>query len=108
MARPKEKAIGTPANTMRADQPDEEDQQVEVAERRAAPAAAATSTPMTTADHGRAAPSDRRQFAGLEQPHERRCDHHEPDADRQRRGAPGVGDLERRRGDRRPRRAANS
>ena len=82
----------------RADEPDEEDQQVEVAERlqhglQQDQHADRAPRPAPTA------PSDvRARSPTLSEP-QQRDDDHQPDADRQRGGAPGVRDLERRGGD---------
>ena len=53
--------------------------------------------PMPTADHGERA-SDQAPASRFQQPHQR-DEQHERAADRQRSGAPCVGDLQRRRGD---------
>ena len=80
-----------------ADDADEEDEQVEVAERLQQPAAAAQKTPTTQ----RRRRARQHACASCRARSSRRTanDEHQRDADRQRRGAPGVGDLERRRGD---------
>ena len=92
---PKANAIGTPITTHSADQADEEDDQVEVAERQRS---SGRSEPQRGADHGdqrergrRRAPARERSIEARQRDH-----HHQHRADADRRDALRVVDLERR------------